>query len=201
MKTNFLMAMALAIATVSSLAVNAQTQRMQPYSGKSPQEVRQVMRPEGFAMPAQTLDDKQREELKKMRTQQLKERVQTRNLLREKRAKLETLQTADKPDMKEINKVIDEIAAIQAQEMKTQAANRQKVRSLLTDEQRVLFDARGGIRENMRAGEGVRPDRREGYRPGNREGFRFGNREEIRIERQIRPGNGLPREKRPERTE
>ena len=189
MKTNFLMA--IAIATVTSLTVNAQPQRMQPYSGKSPQEVRQVMRPEGFVMPAQNLDDKQREELKKMRTEQLKERTQTRNLLREKRAKLETLQTADKPDTKEINSVIDEIAALQALEMKSQAANRQKVRSMLTDEQRTLFDARGANRGNMRAGEGFRP---------NREAFRSG-RETIRIERQIRPANRQFRGQRPESTE
>jgi len=189
MKTNFLMA--IAIVTVTSLTVNAQPQRMQPYSGKSPQEVKQVMRPEGFTVPPQNLNDKQREELRKIRTEQIKERTQTRNLLREKRAKLETLQTAEKPDLKEINKVIDEIAAIQAQEMKAQSANRQKIRSLLTDEQRVLFDARSVNRGNVRSGEGFRPGR-EGFRPG---------REEIRIERQNRPANRLPRGQRPERTE
>ena len=189
MKTNFLMA--IAIAAVTSLTANAQPQRMQPYSGKSPQEVKQVMRPEGFAMPTQNLDDKQRAELKKIHTEQLKERTQTRNQLREKRAKLENLQTADKPDMKEINKVIDEIAAIQAQELKNQAANRQKIRNLLTDEQRALFDAHGANRENTRSG--------EGFRSAGREGFRSG-REEIRIERKIRPANS-PRGQRPERTE
>jgi Spy/CpxP family protein refolding chaperone len=142
--------MAIAIAAATSLSVYAQPQRMQPYSGKSPQEVRQVIRPESLSTPAGSLDDKQREEIKKIRTEQLKARTQSRNLLREKRAKLEVLQTADKPDMKEINKLIDEIAAIQAQEMKAQAANRQKIRSLLTDEQRAIFDARGENRKNMR---------------------------------------------------
>ena len=181
MKTKFLMA--IAIATVTSLTVNAQPQRMQPYSGKSPQETRQVMRPDGFVMPTQNFDDKQHEELKKMRTEQLKERTQMRNQLREKRAKLETLQTADKPDMKEINKVIDEIAALQAQNMKTQAANRQKIRSMLTDEQRALFDARGTNRKNMRAGEGFRSNR------------------EMRIEQPIRPRNETFRRQSPEKIE
>jgi len=150
MKTNVLWA--IAIAAVTSLTVSAQPQGMQPYSGKSPNEVRQVMRPEGFTMPPEgKLSDQQREELKKIRTEQLKERTKTRNLLNEKRAKLETLQTADKPDMKEINKVIDEIAAIQAQQMKAQAAARQKIRSLLTEEQRAYYDARSANGENMRA--------------------------------------------------
>jgi len=141
--------MSIAIAAVTSLTIYAQPQRMQPYSGKSPQEVRQVIRTESLSTPEGSLNDKQREEIKKIRMEQLKERTKTRNLLREKRAKLEVLQTADKPDMKEINKLIDEIAAIQAQELKSQAASRQKIRSLLTDEQRAVFDARGGKRENV----------------------------------------------------
>ena len=148
MKTNFLLA--IAIAAMTSLTTNAQPQRMQPYSGKSPQEMRQVMRSGKMSMPKIGLDDKQREELKKIHAQQLKERTQTRNLLREKRAKLEVLQTADKPDMKEVNKAIDEIATVLGQEMKNMAANRQKIRSVLTDEQRAFFDAHAGNRENGR---------------------------------------------------
>ena len=147
MKTNVLMA--IAIAAVTSLTVNAQSQKMQPYSGKSPKEVRQVTHREGFTMPEGGLNEQQRDELKKIRTEQLKERTQTRNILKEKRARLETLQTADKPDMKEINKVIDEIAAIQAQQMKSQAASRQKIRSMLTDEQRAHYDAHYANRGNM----------------------------------------------------
>ena len=179
MKTNFLMA--IAIAAVTSLTINAQPQRMQPYSGKSPKEVKQVMRPEGFSIHTENLDDKQREEIRKIRTEQVKERMQTRNLLKEKRAKLEVLQTADKPDMKEINKVIDEIASIQAQEMKAQAANRQKIRSLLTDEQRVYFDTHFAGRENERTiglnrpGNGFRPQMQRGERP------------QMRIEKRGRP--------------
>ena len=155
MKTNIFMA--IAIAAVTSLTATAQPQRMQPYSGKSPNEVRQIMRqveetrrPEsnemrrtgGFSLERLNLDEKQQEEIKKIQLEQAKERTKTRNLLREKRAKLEVLQTADKSDLKEINRLIDEIAAIQAQQMKSQAAARQKIRSLLTEEQRVRFDSR-----------------------------------------------------------
>jgi len=140
MKTKVLMS--ITIGVMMSLAVNAQPQRMQPYSGKSPQEVKQVARPEGFSMPfLKNLDEKQRTELRKIGMEDARESLKTRNLLKEKHAKLEVLQTADKPDMKEINKVIDEIVALQAQEMKAKAVNRQKIRGLLTDEQRVLFDA------------------------------------------------------------
>ena len=148
MKTNVFITIVLVL--VTSLSANAQSQKMQPYSGKSPREPRQVIRPEGFSMPMGTLDEKQREEISKIRTEQMKERVQTRNLLKEKRAKLELLQTADKPDLKEINKVIDEISVVQAQEMKVQAASRQKIRSLLTEEQRIRYDASYSNKGNMR---------------------------------------------------
>jgi len=165
MKTNVLVA--IVIAVVTSLSLSAQPQRMQPYSGKSPREVRPVRPPAGSTTPASTnLNEQQREAMQKIRTEQIKERTQTGNLLREKRAKLESLQTADKPDMKEINKVIDEIAALQAQEMKAQAASRQKIRSLLTDEQRTLYDARGANRGKTRSEtRSVRPDNRQ-VRPG-----------------------------------
>ena len=118
------------------------------------------MRPEGFTVSERNLDDKQREEIGKIRMEQIKERTQTRNLLTEKRAKLEVLQTADKPDMKEINKVIDEIAAVQAQQMKAQAASRQKIRNVLTEEQRTYYDARiGNMTSNMRPNRNINDNR------------------------------------------
>jgi Spy/CpxP family protein refolding chaperone len=164
MKTKFFMA--IAIATVTSLTATAQPQRAQPYSGLNPQTVRQPYRTGGFSMPLGNLDEKQREELQKIRTEQTKERTQFRNQLMEKQAKLEVLQTAEKPDMREVNKVIDEIVAVQAQEMKAQAASRQKIRSLLTDEQRVRFDAMGANREGMRSGMGNMRPGAGNFRPG-----------------------------------
>jgi Spy/CpxP family protein refolding chaperone len=208
MKTNFLTA--IAIAVVATLTATAQPQRAQPYSGLNPQEIRQPYRAGGFSMPMGNLDEKQRAELQKIRTEQLKESTQFRSLLREKRAKLETLQIADKPDMREINKLIDEIAAVQAQEMKAQAANRQKIRGLLTDEQRVRFDAMDANREGMRANmRNMRPGI-EGMRPGF-EGMRSGAgnfrpglenaRPDVRKDRQAPPGGERFRGQRPERPE
>ncbi len=139
MKTSILSL--IAVMTVSSFSVWAQPPQGKPFMGKNPKEVRQVTLPERGEY-FQGLSDEQRAEIKKIHMERMKERTQTRSLLNEKRAKLEVLQTADKPDMKEINKTIDEIASVKAQEMKAQAANRQKIRSLLTEEQRIYFDAR-----------------------------------------------------------
>jgi len=203
MKINFFMA--IAIAAVTSLTINAQPQGMRPYSGLNPETVRLVTLPDGDDMLVSrlNLNDQQREEMKKIRTEQLKERTQTRNLLREKRAKLEVLQTDEKPDMKAINKLIDEIAAVQAQEMKNQAATRQKIRSLLNEEQRVRFDAQGGNFGNMRTDGENRP--RQQIRPesgnfrGQRPAFRPEN-ESFRGQRfEFRPQIEGPRGQRMER--
>ena len=203
MYTKFLMA--IAIAVVTSLTATAQPQRGQPYSGLNPQEVRQPFRTGGFSMQLGNLDEKQREELQKIRTAQMKENTQFRNQLRENRAKLEVLQTADKPDMREINRVIDEIAAIQAQEMKAQAANRQKIRSLLTEEQRVRFDAMSANREGMRSGMGNRrPDTGNmRFGMGNRRPGMENMRPDARMERQTPPpaGGERFRGQRPDRPE
>lgn len=157
--------MTVAITVVMNLTANAQIQRVQPYSGLSLQELRSTYRSENFDVPTGKLNEKQRAEIQKIRAKQLKERIQTSNLLKEKRAKLEVLQTADQPDMKEIDKLIDEIAAIQAEEMKDQAASRQKIRSLLTEEQRTIFDARGASQGNMRFD--FRTDRRNNQQKRN----------------------------------
>ena len=154
MKRNILMA--IAIGVVMSLTLNAQSQRMQFNAGRRTVNVRQSVRPQAFILPDRNLDDRQREEVQKIRTERQNELTQTGNLLREKRARLEVLQTAEKTDMNEINKVIDEIAALQAQEMKAQAAGRQQIRDLLTDDQRVYYDRRPGvIGENRRTSRNI----------------------------------------------
>lgn len=77
-----------------------------------------------------------------LRTNHLKEVTPLRNELNEKRARLRSLQSVDKPDLKEINKTIDEMAAIRTNIQKKGAAHRVEVSSQLTDEQRVQFNAR-----------------------------------------------------------
>ena len=96
----------------------------------------------GRHMNLPNLTDEQKEQIAKLRTENMKAMQDSRNLMQEKMARLHTLQTADKPDMKSINGLIDEIAGIKATMAKTQAAHHQKIRSLLTDEQRVIFDSR-----------------------------------------------------------
>lgn len=111
------------------------------------------VRDKGFmgANPAKLqpqLTAEQQESIKNLRLELRKEMIQIDNQLAEKRAQLKTLEQVEKPDMKAINSKIDEITALQNKKMKASAANKAKVRSLLTDEQRVAFDSRAGKMHN-----------------------------------------------------
>jgi len=88
------------------------------------------------------LTEDQQSQLDKLRLEHRKEVLNLRNQLREKNARMNTLETADKIDMAAINKVIDEISDLKKQMMKKKAEHRQEVRKVLTEEQRVEFDTK-----------------------------------------------------------
>lgn len=99
------------------------------------------------------LTEEQDAKITNLRTQHLKEVTPLRNELNEKRARLRTLQSADKQDLNAINKTIDEMGALRTSIQKKGAAHRAEVASLLTDEQRVAFNARKANR--MSRGKGT----------------------------------------------
>lgn len=86
------------------------------------------------------LSQEQQEAMKKLRLEMTKETTSIRNQLSEKRARLNTLQSADNADMSAINNAIDEIAALQAQQMKARASYHVQTRALLNDDQKIAFD-------------------------------------------------------------
>jgi Spy/CpxP family protein refolding chaperone len=89
------------------------------------------------------LSEEQRKKMKEIHMKSGKEIMTLKNQAMEKKAHLKTLTTADKPDMNEINKTIDEMSALNAQIMKKKTAAKMEVRGLLTDEQRLQFDMKG----------------------------------------------------------
>jgi len=93
----------------------------------------------------QDMPDLTQEQMKKIEDLQiahLKEVNQAKNQIAEKRAHLRTLQSADKVDNTSINKTIDDITTLQNDMMKKNEAHRQAVRNLLTEKQKVIFDAK-----------------------------------------------------------
>ena len=104
------------------------------------------------------LTAEQKEQMQTLRLDVQKSSLPIKNELGENRAKMNTLITADDADMKAIDKLIDENAVLMASLMKIKAQNHQKVRSLLTEDQRIVFDsksvdfARSRQRSNGRKG-------------------------------------------------
>jgi len=93
-----------------------------------------------FGIPG--LTDDQKSKLKELKLSHYKEVQPLKNELIELKAKEHTLATAEKVDLKAIDANIDEITKLQNQLKKAHAANTQKIRALLTDEQRMYFDTR-----------------------------------------------------------
>lgn len=100
--------------------------------------------PRGGMMP--DLTPEQEKVIKKSKLSFQKEASQLKNQIAEKKARLRTLSTAEKPDQAAIDKIIDEIAALKAQLDKKRSRHQQEIRAVLTDEQKVIFDSKKGGR-------------------------------------------------------
>ncbi|HTH57814.1 MAG TPA: periplasmic heavy metal sensor [Cyclobacteriaceae bacterium] len=99
-------------------------------------------RHQGDMMGIPNLTDDQKSKIKAQRVAFGKEALPLTNQLIEKRAHLRTLQTAQPYDANAVNATIDDISKTESQLMKKQAANREAIRKLLNDEQRLAFDSR-----------------------------------------------------------
>jgi Spy/CpxP family protein refolding chaperone len=87
------------------------------------------------------LTERQKEQIKELRTAHMKVVLPLKNQLAEKRAQLRTVSTAESVDMRMVNKLIEEMGAIKTQMMKERAAHYQEIRKLLTESQRLFLDA------------------------------------------------------------
>lgn len=100
------------------------------------------------------LTDEQSQQITQLRTAHLKEMQSLRDQIDVNRAQYRQLMRGDRADMNAINANIDERSAIRTQMEKKQAAHHQSIRGLLTEEQRVWFDA--APRGPMGRGAGMR---------------------------------------------
>ena len=96
---------------------------------------------QGQEMRIPDLTDEQKEAIQEIRITGQKEALPIRSTIAEKRARLQTLTTSEEYNEKEVNAMIDEIADLQADLVKLRESHRQKVRALLTDGQKVIFDS------------------------------------------------------------
>lgn len=126
------------------------------------------------------LTEEQKTKINDLRTAHMKEVTPVKNVLAEKQARLNTLTAADKSDMVEVNKTIDEIAKLKGDLMKMRVSHQAKVKALLTDEQKVYFNAhmsrkmgKGmGMKAGMHKGKGMHQG--DGMGNGMGKGMRHG---------------------------
>ncbi len=128
------------VLSVAMLAVSSQTFAQRQYQGVD-KGMNKGMQNCYLQNSIPDLTQDQQTKLTKLRTAHMKEMMLVKNQLQEKRAHLNTLRTADKPNMSEIDKTIDEIGALNTKMMKQRERFYQSVRKELTDDQRVYFDA------------------------------------------------------------
>jgi hypothetical protein len=87
------------------------------------------------------INDKQKEDISKLRIDLLKSIGGIKDQIMEKEARLRTLTHNDQPDTQAIDKLIDEIASLEANLRKNVEKARQQIRALLNEEQKLWFDA------------------------------------------------------------
>ena len=87
------------------------------------------------------ITEKQKEQIKEIRTDHMKEVLPLRNQVREKEAHLQTISTGENVNLEKVNKTIEEISALKMNMAKKRAAHRQEIRKVLTEDQRVIFDS------------------------------------------------------------
>ena len=130
-----LLVLLIAAMIIIPMSVYGQSSKSEPCQGKGPCQCEQGPKP---MIP--DLTDKQKEQLKDLRVEHMKEIQPIMNEIGELKAKLQTLQTAESPNMNEIYKLIEAIGQQHTEIMKLKAAHVQEMRKLLTAEQRVFFD-------------------------------------------------------------
>jgi Spy/CpxP family protein refolding chaperone len=86
------------------------------------------------------LTTEQKAKIEAFHTTMSKEILPLENQILEKEARLRTLTTAEKVDMKAVNKTIDEISKLRGEIQKKRMKFMMDTRSILTEDQRVTFD-------------------------------------------------------------
>ena len=86
------------------------------------------------------LTDDQKEQIKSIKLEGMKEIQPLENKIGEKEARLKTLTTEEPINYKEVDVTINEIYDLKATILQKQIRSRQKIKELLTEDQKIIFD-------------------------------------------------------------
>ena len=94
------------------------------------------------------LSDQQKEQIQETMLATRQKLLPLQNQMGEQMARLRTLRTSDEVDMEAINAVTEDLGDIRVEMMKKRLASEQKIRALLTEEQRIVFDSRRAVKHH-----------------------------------------------------
>lgn len=118
----------------------AKRQRRQngPRFEQEQRQQREPREPRGPKIP--NLTEEQQEQIKAFRLDHAKTTLPIRNQVNELEAKLKTLTSADELNKNEVGRVIDNLSDLKAELMKQRVAHMEDVKSVLTEEQKVVLN-------------------------------------------------------------
>lgn len=122
--------------------MHVQVKMMKKQQGREPHKHQHAMGFEDLQ-----LTDEQHEQVKQEHLKMMKEVSLLANQVAEKRARLKTLSARDNADLRAMDKVVDEMGQFQLDISLLKAKSNQHIRSILTDDQRVLYDMRKGKKD------------------------------------------------------
>ncbi len=168
MKTKFFKISMLVLMVAALIATFTSNSFAQRYESRSNDLLMDSLKHE-IGIPNLTADQKTK--MENLRVNHLKEITPLRNEMTEKKAHLKTLESAEKPDKAAINKTIDEISVLHGKIMKASVNHRLEVASILTDEQKVFFNAHQGKMKKSFKDHGMGNGRGDGMSKGMRKGM------------------------------
>ena len=142
-KISFIVMLVILIASLGSTQTMAQGQGKCEQHGKEGMQGGMCKGDKNMAF-IKDITPEQQKQIDALKTNLIKESINTKNLIAEKQAHLKTVSTGDNVDMAAVNKTIDELFALKADMSKKHEAFKQDVRKLLTADQKVMFDIHAG---------------------------------------------------------
>lgn len=146
---------------VATLLISSATLFAQPMNSNQMKAKKGV----GIENKIPNLTTDQKAKIQAFRIDHMKVVTPIQNAIKEKKAHLNTITSTDKPDMVDVNKTIDEISKLNGDLMKSRIAHQNQIRSILTDEQKVYFNAHIGSGKGMMNKGNMQKNR--GMRNGN----------------------------------
>ncbi len=139
----------LVITLISTMAFaqNVNVRTAPPYARANPRTTQPTIQP---SVKQEKRTPEQKAKIAELRTEMRIALLPIDNKLEVNKAELRSLRQVDNPDMRKINKNIDEFGALIAQKRKIQTEYQVKVRAVLEPEQRVLYDMRSNTRAKQR---------------------------------------------------